>query len=257
MFDDSSYNKPVKLNEEYIYQRLMNHLFCISKPPLNIKTFQNRQTNQFKIIINENRVVSYFYCLDKLIFHKDDGPAIVHVLDHYRYEYYYQNGIPHRIDGPQEIQYRDNDICMFCYKVNNNLHREDGPAYCIYHYEGKNKRKTKQVEQYYYNSLLHRLDGPAHIHYNKIGEIETERWYKDNLLHRLDGPAYITYKDEKATMKLWIVNGKDINKTQLPIFENNQLCGKIKLSKNTIIKAALFDREYGAFLNEKYNNMSR
>ena len=75
----------------------------------------------------------------------------------------------HREDGPAKTYDELEE-----YYINDKLHREDGPAV---------KRKDGNVA-YYINGKLHREDGPAKISYNDIKE-----YYINGKLHRLDGPA--------------------------------------------------------------------
>ena len=47
------------------------------------------------------------------------------------------------------------------YMINEDPHREDGPAYTAWHKNGDIYK-----EEYYYHGMLHRLDGPASIYYS-------------------------------------------------------------------------------------------
>jgi len=52
-------------------------------------------------------------------------------------------------------------------------HREDGPAYIVYHKDG-----SIDIEEYYIDGKKHREDGPAFIYYNMYGKIIYEAYYK-------------------------------------------------------------------------------
>lgn len=52
------------------------------------------------------------------------------------------------------------------YKVENSLHRIDGPAYIAYYVDGIVSR-----EEYFIDYMEHRVDGPAEIWYNRDGTI--------------------------------------------------------------------------------------
>ena len=74
--------------------------------------------------------------------------------------------------------------------LNDQLHREDGPA--IEYSDGTKK--------WYLNGKLHRTDGPA-IEYPS----GSKHWYLSDQLHREDGPA-LEYSDGS---KHWYLNGKE------------------------------------------------
>ena len=61
-----------------------------------------------------------------------------------------------------------------CYKLNNKLHKEDGPA--VEYLDG--------TKEWYKNGLRHREDGPA------VEDSEGDKeWYLNGKAHREDGPA--------------------------------------------------------------------
>lgn len=76
------------------------------------------------------------------------------------------------------------------WRLDNTLHREDGPARIEYFPDG---RDQKSLEFWYLDGTLHRLDGPAKISYLRDGSIEWEEWWLNGQLHREDGPAWIWY----------------------------------------------------------------
>lgn len=124
--------------------------------------------------------------------HNVDEPAFIaksptgNIL---RYAYLY-NGHFHRDPrlGPAQVRFHDNGLIsdeLFSFFVDGlesvvtipgqdtNLHREDGPAYIEYYYDG-----TLFCEFYYYNNQLHRLEGPAKIYYNPDGSIASISYYE-------------------------------------------------------------------------------
>lgn len=74
------------------------------------------------------------------------------------------------------------------YRINNKLHRENGPAIEIL--SGK---------AYYINGLLHRIDGPAYVHMNGYKE-----YYYEGKLHNPNGPA-VDWGEEKQE---WWIHGE-------------------------------------------------
>ena len=69
--------------------------------------------------------------------------------------------------------------------------KQNKPVHTIYYYD---KEETKQWYEYWkLNNKLHREDGPAYIAYYENGSIECESYRINNKLHREDGPAWIEY----------------------------------------------------------------
>ncbi len=202
----------------------------------------------------------WLYFADKNLnnLHRKDYPALIQIYENYVLTMsYYENGMAHRLNGPQEYNFNSNQMLTNkTYRINGELHRDDGPARISY-YDNflSNNKLTKSLEVYYQHDKLHRLDGPAYTKYSMFGDKTDEKWYKDNALHRLDGPALIMYKGDKTTRNIYYINDKKLDKTKLPYFMNGELVGPMRLNKNSILRASLFDREYGAFLKEKYDAM--
>jgi antitoxin component YwqK of YwqJK toxin-antitoxin module len=57
-------------------------------------------------------------------------------------------------------------------------HREDGPAFTKYHYNGKIEREIYRV-----NDVLHRECGPAIIVYDYNGNIQTKQYWLNGDLY--------------------------------------------------------------------------
>ena len=80
--------------------------------------------------------------------------------------------------------------------LNENLHREDGPA----------RECANGAKQWWLQGKLHREDGPA---------IEfadgTRQWYLNGELHREDGPAY----EHASGSKGWYLNGEPVDPEQI------------------------------------------
>ena len=90
-------------------------------------------------------------------------------------------------DGENWLEFHENNNSKM-YILNEQLHRENGPAVIYYFKNGK-----IQVEIYLKNDQLHRENGPAKIRYNIIGNIEEKHYYQNGKRHREDGPAIIHY----------------------------------------------------------------
>ncbi len=91
--------------------------------------------------------------------------------------------------------------------LNNELHREDGPA--IEYFDG--------AKAWYRNGLYHRSDGPA---YEMPGEVAT--WYLDGIKHREDGPAVM----QSDGTKEWWINGIELTEREF-----DQWLGKRQLNE--------------------------
>ena len=86
--------------------------------------------------------------------------------------------------------YRDDDGSLWyeSYRLNDERHREDGPAYISYRRDGSLRCKHYELE-----GELHREDGPAWIKYYDDGRIYEEYW--------LNGEEYT-----KEKYKLYLLN---------------------------------------------------
>lgn len=87
------------------------------------------------------------------------------------------NGQLHREDGPAVI-FPGGDQYWF---RNNQLHRQDGPARILF--DG--------TEEWWENGQRHRIGDPAIIRLDGHQE-----WWRNNQLHRTDGPA-VVYSDRR------------------------------------------------------------
>jgi hypothetical protein len=77
----------------------------------------------------------------------------------------------------------------FCWYKNDQLHRENGPAYI----------DDKGNKEWYYEGRLHREDGPAGEYVDGC-----KQWWRHGILHREDGPAIECANGDEE----WLVNGK-------------------------------------------------
>ncbi len=90
--------------------------------------------------------------------------------------------------------------------VNNQVHREDGPAIICYYENGR-----LESEHYLLNNKYHRKNNPARIEYYKNENIKAEYYCQNNKLHRENGAAEIHYdKNNKIKELFYYLNGKQI-----------------------------------------------
>lgn len=252
-YHDISYSEKINSYEPKIINDLEkfdfrnNYLLTLS----TVNIFQKPNTEEYELLysINSTNIYIYFCRFENsYMIHKSDSPAIIQRDQKYNtitYECHYRNGLKHNSVGPAEFLYAVSGPLQFqAYYIDGLLHNENGPATTMY----SSLKTNRRIEKYFYKHKLHREDGPALISYNDSGQILDQYWYKHDKPHRLNGPAFITQKT-----KSWYVNGVLINRKKYPVVENDQIYGKVKLTKNNIIKATLFDREYGTFLKEMYD----
>jgi len=97
-------------------------------------------------VIKPNKTKWYIKPYDKLIKHREDGPAIIWPSGT---QSWYKNGKLHRENGPAEIW---SNGTQYWY-INDKLHREDGPA--VIYADG--------TQCWYMNNKKHNDNGPAEI----------------------------------------------------------------------------------------------
>lgn len=109
--------------------------------------------------------------------HREDGPAVVHTINHKREEWYLNNKL-HRVDGPAVISYIDGKVASQYWYLNGMRHRDDGPA----------SIQSDGYMEWWCHGLLHKEDGPAVICENGV-----KVWY----LHgcRVNTKIYLKMKN--------------------------------------------------------------
>lgn len=122
---------------------------------------------------------------------------------------YYQDAIhkiKHRDNGPAITVYRtDGSLLAEHWYINNQLHRQDGPA-SIFYFPGL---KHIMQEEWRCKGVLHRCGAPAVTVYNKAGTVVWQEWYQLGKLHREGGPAFIERRPEQNCYKeMWFSRGK-------------------------------------------------
>lgn len=139
-------------------------------------------------------------------FHRLDGPAKVENYPHSTRELWYKHGKLHREDGgPAVVEYRKGKLQHEQWFLDDERHREDGPA--VINQDGS--------EEWYFKGKFHREDGPAAIYPNAEGWLwykngvphreggpalkhqDKYTWYKNGQMHREDGPAYVSNSAEQ------------------------------------------------------------
>jgi hypothetical protein len=231
--------------------------FCI---PINKEVWRHRQTGLFKVYEDADagrRCI--FYCTDSHspldTLHRTDGPAKVIIykkngrLSPSSVEWF-AHGVQHRDEdeGPQEIFYEQDAITRICFRKNGKVHRDrDKPSVVSYFPAGQ-----LYIEEWFKDGFFDRDGNPSCIFYFADGNVWHETWHRKGLIHRLDGSAMTVYLHSGAIKdELWMINGRALDRRKLPAFKNGHLVGRVKLTKSSILKACLFDREYGAFLQQK------
>lgn len=127
---------------------------------------------------------------------------------YYSEKWYDDNNELHREDGPAYSEIKHNgEIIEEHWYLHGKEHRIGGPSSTIFANDGINFIRQSWSQ----NDEWHRLDGPAHIEYFEDGDsgvMSSMSWYKHGGLHREDGPAYTTYAhDGKLYSENWLFNG--------------------------------------------------
>jgi antitoxin component YwqK of YwqJK toxin-antitoxin module len=121
--------------------------------------------------------------------------------------------------------YTNGNIRFEEYKLNDLIHRDNGPAITEYHDNGNIKCK-----HYYMNGALHKEDGPAIVYYYHNKNVWIEVYYLNGSLHREDGPAHISYYEDKYIIywKAYYLNGDHL--TEQEWFNQLSIEDKLKLA---------------------------
>jgi len=158
-----------------------------------------------------------------------------------------------RGSSPTTIMHRDGDLpailflqanqnCKLSkafYFKNGTPHRDEnlGPQEIHFDYNG-----NISFTEYKVHGITHRTGNPAVIYSNTCYS-----FYRNGAIHRVEGPAV-----QDGKLYSWFVNGMPIDKSIFPIFRKNKQVNKIPITRELVMKAMLFDRDYGKFLNEKF-----
>lgn len=146
--------------------------------------------------------------------------------------------------------------------MNNGYHSTTKPSMWkhgqIYNGCGKHAEYTEYM--WFKNNKLHKEGGkPAVTQLYDSGR-RLDAWFIDNIEHRMDGPSKVLIKKNGLTKKEWKIHGMPLDRRSLPFVDRidislehpegiPQLKGP-KLNRTSIMKALLFDREYGTFLQD-------
>ena len=111
----------------------------------------------------------------------------------------------HREDGPAEIGYYDDGgIEWEIWRINGAIHRDGAPAHIEYYRNGKIKYLS-----WHEKGLFHREGAPAMLQFYPDGQVKWEDWYVYGKRHREDGPALIEYRPNGEVYKEdWWLNNK-------------------------------------------------
>ena len=236
-----------------------------------IQVFKHKTNNSF-IIHTTNRIIAKYYyvsCCSDGIFrlHRIKKPAEISIKklpERMLVElYYFANGKLHNDFGPAILAYTDYisttkmELIELGY-YRNSHHNKNGLVY----YDTYNREKLifkhnditttfvykdNEVEEKANNLYIKIENNNSQQTINKSKNYFKHEHIRNNRYHRLNGPAFIERINCKAIIEWWI-NGKmipdDIIHYEKGLEKN--------ITKTDILKAMLFDREYGRFLQEKH-----
>jgi len=124
-------------------------------------------------------------------------------------EEWYRNDELHREDGPAWVaRSPDGTVIEEWWYKNGRLHREDGPAHVVRSPDGT------VIEGWYRNGITHREDGPAGVVRSPDGTV-VEEWYKNDELHREDGPAWAKRRPDGTVTEDWYLDDTEVGAWQV------------------------------------------
>mgnify|MGYP002507824257 CR=1 FL=1 len=145
------------------------------------------------------------------------------------------------MNKPIREYYNNGKIRRKLYRnINDELHRENEPAWIEYYKNGN----IKSID-YYINGVSHREDGPAIIGYYENGEVRFKTYFINDKIHKEDGPANIYYnEDGSISDKNYYINGVDLtkeyndykNRLSKQMIENENDINKLKIIKIVCIE---------------------
>ena len=241
---------------QYMYNSQYNHFW---DPDRNLHVLISKSYD------TSRNNIRYFLDENFTILHRDDGPAALTLNQSNRVISFgwVKNGILHRDENlPQEVcsnPYSGSpNVEKILYMKNGHGHRLDGPSKVYFSHSGffSGFFNTINWEQ---EGKLHNLNGPSLItfsHHWKNGftSIRSILFYKNNKRHKLDGPALLEFNyNENLIRSIYYVNGKRLDRRKFPYMKDGKIYGRVLKHRGLLMKAALFDREYGQFLRENIN----
>src|SRR6056297_1262720 len=132
----------------------------------------------------------------------------------------------------KEIKYYENGQKQHeCYYLNEQWHREDGPAFQKWYENGQ-----KQYEYYYLNGEYHRENGPAFQWWYENGQKEYEYYYLNGKRHRENGPACQGWY-ENGQNESYYLNGEKVSKEEVMKPKKYINIGGKEVSEDTILIA--------------------
>lgn len=121
-------------------------------------------------------------------------------------EYYFVNGVLHRLDDEPAIimYYNTGEIMCVEYFVDGLHYRPNDLPSSIYYYKNGNI----WYENYYINGVLNRVDNkPSICVYYEDGSIQTKVYMKDGMFHRENKPAIIEYYPfGNKALEVYVIN---------------------------------------------------
>jgi len=133
------------------------------------------------------------------------------------------------VDKSIVTYYDDVDQHEESWKVNGELHNDDGPANTQIIY-----KEELKIVSWYAHGKLHRKNKPAVKVYkldNKLdNELIKEEWHHHGMRHRIDGPAYMLYRNNGENFRsMWFMRGEYIEPfDHWPLNHEQQIEMKLK-----------------------------
>ena len=234
-----------------------------------VAIYKHKTNNSYMLctisITNFIAQFSYFYFKNKAFYfdvHRENKPAQINLSisnkGKYIYLNYYKNGLHHNEHGPAHISYSSKlndkflELNSLSFKRNDKFYNKNGLINCllssnriVLKFMKNNILKAIDQSNNYKEITIENLNNSTLLSIVNDGSYYNYHYYSDANLHRLNGPAIIRKKD--AIEQYWYINNK-----KLPDDIIHYEKGLEKdITKTDILKAMLFDQEYGEFLKDK------
>lgn len=240
-----------------------------------LKIYKHKTNNLYMLYSNAgdtkyNKIDYYYFVCESSGLDRENKPAHISLIkENYNITYvdlvYYKNGLQHNKDKPSLLQYNYTskynilELKGIAFQCNNKFYNKNGPvAFFTFSHP---KRDTEII--FMKNDIIRKISNNyvvTHIEITntnnntKFSILKNENftkytYKKGDLIHKLDGCAIMKVQKGVIT-KEWWVNNKPVLED---IFHYEKGLEK-NITKSDILKAMLFDQEYGEFLQEKFQS---
>ncbi len=252
-FDSHFKSKLKELTEQYYYNSKI------------IDLFKHKTNNSYMLHIRDNPSYKlyldvYLYFIDEpdsFNLHRIKKPSEILLSNSNNIELnYYKNGVLHNEYGPSHITYelKNNSFTLIYigFRKNGEFYNKNGlVAYALLTSDslGLTFMRNNIVKHFNYNGSnqfieITDLNNDTEVGIVKAKNYTSYKYKSKKMYHKLNGPA-VTFIQNGVISKQWWINN---NLIPDDIFQYEEGLEK-NITKSDVLKATLFDREYGEFLN--------